>query len=153
MPQLPISRTQLDRLGKRLAASDTVSDADYAVLHEVLGTYEEVKLIVLQRLQDLGFVATGRTKTTGTLVDKLRRERGMGLKSMQDLTGARLEPVGTRVDQDEAVASIVTGFGGLGAKPPDVTDRRAKPSSGYRAVHIIVMIEKLQAEKIGRAHV
>lgn len=141
---LPVSRTQFNKLGERLAAAEAVSDEDYELLKQALGAYEEAQLAVLRRLGELGFTATGRTKSTGTLIDKLRRHRTR-LSTMQDLAGARLVVEGSRPAQDDAVAEIVRGFSTAG-KAPEVDDRRSEPSSGYRAVHVIVTVDGLPVE-------
>jgi hypothetical protein len=72
MPR-PISRTQLDKLGRRLARDEPISDDDYRLLQLAAGMYQADLDSVEERLRDLGFPATTRVKTTGTLVDKLRR--------------------------------------------------------------------------------
>ena len=64
---------------------------------------------------------------------------------MQDLAGARLVVEGSRLAQDEAVAEIVKGLS-IGDKRPEVDDRRSEPSSGYRAVHVIVTMDGLPVE-------
>ena len=74
---LPFSRKEMDRLGKRLASADAISDADYTQLAEVVGAYQEVLGRVERRLAGIELRATTRVKTTGTLVDKLRRETTM----------------------------------------------------------------------------
>jgi ppGpp synthetase/RelA/SpoT-type nucleotidyltranferase len=142
---LPISRTQLDRLGERLAAASPISDEDYALLQDVLGAYGLARAAVQDRLRSRGYAVTGRLKTTGTLIDKLRREQGMKLKGVQDVAGVRIVVPGTRKDQDEAVAEVVTTFS-CSDKPPRVRDRRSEPSSGYRAVHVIVVEAGLPVE-------
>jgi hypothetical protein len=142
---LPISRSALDRLGERLAASDDITDADYALLLEVLSAYQEALLETRERLVALGYSPTTRTKTTSVLVDKLRRERGMKLKGVQDIAGARIVEDCTRSEQDAIVARIVEEFGD-GTRPPKVKDRRAEPVAGYRAVHVIVHVRDLPVE-------
>jgi ppGpp synthetase/RelA/SpoT-type nucleotidyltranferase len=134
---LPISRSQLDRLGERLSAASSVGEEDRVLLEQVLAAYDEALAAAQARLEGLGFAVTGRLKTTGTLIEKLRREKGMKLKGVQDVAGVRIVVRGTRREQDEAVARIVTAYSGQ-PKRPHVTDRRAKPSSGYRAVHVVV---------------
>jgi hypothetical protein len=134
---LPISRNQLDRLGERLATSDALREDDHVLLREVLATYDEALAAVQARLESLGFAVTGRLKTTGTLIDKLRREQGMKLKGVQDVAGVRIVVPGTRRDQDEAVARIMAAFASA-PRAPSVRNRRAQPSSGYRAIHVVV---------------
>lgn len=133
---LPISRSQLDRLGDRLA-SDQPSEEDYALLGDVLSAYDVALAAIQTRLEQLGLTVTGRLKTTGTLIEKLRREHSMKLKGIQDVAGCRIIQEGTRRDQDETVAAVVADFVDAD-KPPRVRDRRPEPSSGYRAVHVIV---------------
>jgi ppGpp synthetase/RelA/SpoT-type nucleotidyltranferase len=111
----------------------------------VLAAYGEGLAAVEARLRSLGFAVTTRLKTTGTLIDKLRREHGMKLKSVQDIAGARIIVRGSRRDQDEAVARVVATFAAA-PKPPTVRDRRVQPSSGYRAVHIVVFEGRLPVE-------
>ncbi|HVX46258.1 MAG TPA: RelA/SpoT domain-containing protein [Mycobacteriales bacterium] len=142
---LPISKTQLDKLGKRLAASEQISDADYELLEQVLSAYDELRDHVQGRLFELGFEnVTGRVKTTGTLVEKLRREQGMALKGVQDVAGVRIVVSGGRLEQDRAVERVERAFRpNVKGKPKD---RRDEPSSGYRAVHVIVVVKSLPIE-------
>lgn len=136
----------MDRLGKRLANSDEASDEDLTRLQQVLAAYDEVKVSVLEDLRQLRYPATGRTKTTGTLIDKLRRHPTMPLSRVQDIAGARLIVTGSRREQDDAVEEIVSWFLAKGCKVQGPVDRRKVPSSGYRAVHVVVVIDGLPAE-------
>lgn len=133
----PISGNQLDKLGKRLAQPGPISNDDYQLLAQVAEFYQAVTDKVQGRLQRLGFEPTTRGfKSTGTIVDKLRRTR-LKLKDIQDLAGARIVVSGGRLDQDRAAGRIMQEFEDC-PKPPLMIDRREKPSSGYRAVHIVV---------------
>lgn len=134
---LPISRSQLDRLGERLVSSEPPSDPDLALLGQVLAAYDITLRIAQNLLAQRGYLVSARLKSSETLIDKLRRERSMKLKSVQDVAGARIVTDGTRVGQDETVAEVVRIFSD-GAKAPRTIDRRDSPSSGYRAVHVIV---------------
>ena len=144
-PPLPpsISRTGLDKLGKRLAGSDRVSDEDLDLLLEVLSAYQTALGETQDRLRALGHSPTSRTKTTGVLIEKLRREHS-SLKSVQDIAGTRII-CDDRDEQDEIVAGIVREFAD-GTRPPKVKDRRAEPSHGYRAVHVVVTVQDLPVE-------
>lgn len=144
MPR-PISGNQLDKLGKRLAQGEAISDEDYELLGRVAETYQALTDQVQERLQALGFDPTTRGfKSTGTLVDKLRRTH-LSLKDIQDLAGARIVIDGDRSAQDRAVERIVEAFHDC-PKPPAVVDRRANPSYGYRAVHVIVYVDGMPME-------
>src|SRR5450756_1169485 len=87
---LPVSMGELNRLGDRLAESESPSEADHALLASALAAYQEILELVKSDLQTLGFAPTGRAKTTKTMVDKLRRTHGMQLSRVQDLAGARI---------------------------------------------------------------
>jgi ppGpp synthetase/RelA/SpoT-type nucleotidyltranferase len=143
MPR-PISRTQLDKLGRRLARDEPISDDDYRLLHLAAGMYQAELDAVEERLRHLGFQATTRVKTTGTLVDKLRRTN-LSLASIQDFAGARIVIDGTRQDQDQAVNRIVDAFQDC-PRAPQRIDRRERPSYGYRAVHVIVYTATVPVE-------
>jgi ppGpp synthetase/RelA/SpoT-type nucleotidyltranferase len=143
--ELPISRTAFNRLGERLAASDDISDEDYALLERCLAAYDDVKDAVRSRLAELGYEASARTKTTSTLVDKLRREKGAKLANVQDIAGCRITVEGTRLDQDAVVARISEAFAEA-RRQPKVIDRRERPSFGYRAVHVVVFVDGLPVE-------
>lgn len=141
----PISRSALDRLGERLASAEHISDDDYALLKDVLTAYQEALLEVRRRLAALGYEPTTRVKTTTVLIEKLRREQGMKLKGVQDIAGARIVADCDRREQDEIVARIVDEFRDE-SRPPKVKDRRAEPSAGYRAVHVIVSVQDVPVE-------
>lgn len=143
MSPLPVSRSAMDKLGKRLAASDEVSDTDLDLLLEVLTAYQAALDETQHRLRDLGYSPTSRTKTTSVLVDKLRREHS-SLKSVQDIAGTRII-CADRDEQDEIVEAVVRCFA-HGGRPPKVKDRREQPSHGYRAVHVVVTVQDLPVE-------
>lgn len=145
MSPLPISRSALDRLGERLAASEEISDADYDLLLQVLTAYQAALVETQDRLTSLGYAPTTRVKTTGVLIDKLRREHGMKLKGIGDIAGARIVADCDRREQDEIVRRIVAEFSD-GAREPKVKDRRVAPIAGYRAVHVIVTVQDVPVE-------
>lgn len=130
MPPLPISRSAMDALGKRLRAP-RVDAQDWALLLTVLAEYQDALDSVKIRLEQLGLAPTIRVKSTGTLIDKLNR--GSSLKSVQDLAGARVVVSGGWAEQDRVVGLVKNEFAGS-----RVIDRRSNPSHGYRAVHVIV---------------
>lgn len=143
MSPLSMSRSALDRLGKRLAAEGEIADADYDLLLEVLTAYQQALQEAQERLHRLGYSPTSRTKTTGVLVDKLRREHS-SLKSVQDIAGTRII-CADRDEQNDIVQSVVTCFAD-GGREPKVKDRRDEPSHGYRAVHVVVTVQDLPVE-------
>jgi len=134
----------MDKLGRALVAGAQVTDEDLDKLASIVDAYQQVLDQVKVQLTDLGYAATTRVKTTGTLVDKLRRERPMRLSQVQDMAGARIV-VGNRRTQDEAVETIRRTFESLGNSCRR-TDRREDPSHGYRAVHLIVQVGGILVE-------
>jgi ppGpp synthetase/RelA/SpoT-type nucleotidyltranferase len=143
MSPLPISRSAMDKLGKRLAADDVVSDDDLDLLLEVLTSYQAALDEAQSRLRHLDYSPTSRTKTTSVLIDKLRREHS-SLKSVQDIAGTRII-CSDRDEQDEIVDAVLRCFAD-GARAPKIKDRRAEPNNGYRAVHVIVTVQDLPVE-------
>lgn len=128
----PQSKTQIDRLGDRLRAGPP-TPSDLGLLDEhrrsFRTAYDAVVSVIRGRLR---LEATGRpAKSTGSIVEKLRRET-IRLSQVQDIAGCRVI-VGGVVEQERAVALLREAFAGA-----DVVDRRANPSYGYRAVHVIV---------------
>jgi hypothetical protein len=139
-----LSRSQIDKLGRRLrrAGPNKVSDEDLNLLEQLLTAHGGVLATVQLRLaKELDLPVTSRTKTTDTLVEKLQRSPTMALSRMQDIAGARLVAEMKSTEQDQLVARIIELFPGA-----DVKDRRAEPSYGYRAVHIIVRVDQRLVE-------
>jgi hypothetical protein len=88
---------------------------------------------------------THRAKTTQTIIEKLRREHGMALARVQDLAGIRIVGAVSFADQDRLAGDIMRRF------PPDprapkIIDRRANPSQGYRALHVVVSLDGVTIE-------
>jgi len=141
---LPCSKNEANRLGKRLAAEAPLTAKDEDLLEEILSAYFEAQKIAQDRLARLGLQATGRVKETPTLKEKLRKQSTMQLLSLDDVAGVRMVLHGGRKAQDRAVAAILMEFNSELAKKP--IDRRATPSHGYRAVHVIVRLGELKVE-------
>jgi hypothetical protein len=141
---LPVSRSALDRLGYRLAQSEVVADGDLEELSSIVAAYQEQLDQVEQQLISFGFAATTRVKTIGTLVEKLQREHGMRLSQVQDVAGARIV-VQDQTAQDEATTRLTEAFSAQGHSSK-ASDRRGNPSHGYRAVHLIVTVDRIPIE-------
>jgi ppGpp synthetase/RelA/SpoT-type nucleotidyltranferase len=144
MPRL--SNRQLDELGDRLRRSDPTAE-DLELLGQVRNLYAGALGEVTRVLVDLGLEPGARLKTTGTLIDKLRRIPGMQLSRIQDVAGARVVAEMTRAKQDRLVERITARFA-----EHRVKDRRAEPSYGYRAVHVIVRVQGRPVEIQVRTH-
>ncbi|MGX1886157.1 hypothetical protein [Streptomyces sp. NPDC055287] len=125
--------------------SEEPTDEDLDALNELLVAYDDMLGRALDVVRDLGFEPTSRVKNTGTILEKLARHGGSWLKSIQDLAGMRIVLDANRAAQDAAVSTIVQAFTGSD-RGPKVTDRRAGPSHGYRAVHVIAYPEGMSVE-------
>jgi len=141
VPALPISKSQMDKLGVRLRDHPIPDAADIDLLRRVLAAYFQALQIVAAHLDRLGFASATRVKITATIVQKLRRQRSCGLSAMQDLAGARVVLTGSLDVQDAAVERF------RGVLPaPKVIDRRVNPSAGYRAVHVVTRVDGIPVE-------
>lgn len=136
-----MSKAAIDRLGKRLADAVEPSAEDLHALSEVQALWLPALDAALAVVSDVVAKApipmhvSHRKKTVSTLLDKIRR--GTPLSSMQDVVGIRI--VGAMVNpakQNDIVGALVSRF-----DRPKVTDRRAKPTHGYRAVHVIPKVD------------
>ena len=129
---MTLSKAQVDRLGERLRKGDPTDD-DLRELDVYRRSFAGPYATVVAALRDdLGLVPTGRlAKSTASIVHKLRRESAR-LSQMQDIAGCRVVVADVRL-QDRTVAAVCERFGAA-----TVVDRRARPSNGYRAVHVLV---------------
>jgi hypothetical protein len=143
-----MSNSVVDKLGKRLREGGASTPEDLEALQKLRAAHDDALAEVATILrQELGSEPRTRLKTVGTLVDKLRRETTLRLSEVQDIAGARIELSGGRGQQDQVVTRLVARFPGC-----KVVDRREKPSSGYRAVHVIVKVSGCRVEIQVRTH-
>ncbi|MGQ0772937.1 MAG: hypothetical protein ACT4NY_00710 [Pseudonocardiales bacterium] len=141
----PVSRKRVDTLGQQVAARGSIGDEHHDLFLQILEHYQELLDNVAEQVSSLGYEPPTRVKTTGTLIEKLRREHGIKLSRVQDVAGARIVVGRLRAQQDQAVAEICALFEGK-QREPQVIDRRAHPSHGYRALHVIVYPEGIPVE-------
>lgn len=145
---LPTTKSQLARLGDRLAAG-TPAPGDEELYLAFLDAYDRVQVDLVGALRavcwpehhvsaPLDFV--GRTKTRDTLLDKLRRSPEVKLPYVRDVAGVRIVGDMTLTDQRLVAALLVEVFGGR------IIDRLAEPQSGYRALHAAVTFAGLPVE-------
>jgi hypothetical protein len=142
-----LSGNQIVRLGKRLRDDGEPDIEDLVMLGEVLLTYDRALTEASARLTGIGLEATTRLKTSGTIIDKLRRQRSIDLRHIHDLAGARIVQRMTLDQQDQAAATIVSAF-----PDSELLDRRERPSFGYRAVHVIARVDGCPIEIQLRTH-
>lgn len=132
---MALSRTQINQLGDRLRAGP-FTDADRELLLEYRASFLPVYRQVVESIRErLGIDPTGRPeKTPESIIAKLRRTQ-IELARMQDIAGCRIT-VTDIAGQDRILAQLVELFPGA-----RVTDRRERPSYGYRAVHVLPSID------------
>ena len=125
------SKSEIDRLGVRLRES--VSSDDLRLLDTYRLSFASAYEEVLQAIKTTpGIDVSGRpAKSTTAIVDKLLRE-SIRLSQMQDIAGCRI--VVADMENQNALASKLSALF-INAV---ISDRREKPSHGYRAIHIIV---------------
>ncbi|MGH3819372.1 MAG: hypothetical protein ACRDRE_16790 [Pseudonocardiaceae bacterium] len=144
---LPLTKSAMETLGKRLAKCLPPASDDIERLQELLLSFDGALTIAVDLVRDhFEHVPSSRIKTTGTILDKLRRHGGSILKGMQDLAGMRIVQDCDRQEQDRLAEDIMHLFKKHGDPPPRLVDRRQYPSHGYRAVHIIVYIDGAPVE-------
>lgn len=144
---LPVSKKQIALLGDRLALPGKISPSDVELFESVMNCYDECQVnakrdvveLLLSFLtpQAIEFSVTGRTKTTSTIRDKLQRQPEIKLPYIRDVAGLRIVAGITLAQQDE-IGNLVRKYFGGGSDPKSWIDRRAKPVSGYRALHVVV---------------
>ncbi len=127
-----LSKTQVDRLGDRLRKGN-ITDADLHLLDQYRRSFSEAYEVIDEAIRkELKLKPTARpAKSTTSIIDKLGRE-SIRLSQIQDIAGCRLI-VADIVAQDSVVQSLASLF-----EHTTISDRRAKPSHGYRAVHVVV---------------
>lgn len=127
-----ISKTQIDRLGDRLKRGH-ITEEDLRLLDRYRRSFTPAYEVVVGDIRDkLKLEPTGRpAKSTTSIVDKLKRE-SIRLTQIQDIAGCRI--IVADIAEQESVIQSLTGL----FPQATVIDRRAKPSHGYRAVHVVV---------------
>jgi len=143
------SRSAIDALGRRLAQA-TPSPADLEALSRLQAEYRgALEAADAEIRRELGaepkwkgqaLTLTGRVKTPTTLIEKLRRP-GASLSSVQDVVGLRIVGDLSLRDQDELADRLRVLFA-----EARIVDRRALPTHGYRAIHVIARVSGFPVE-------
>ena len=125
--------SQINTLGERLRKGEHTTQ-DLERLDSYRRSFDGVYATVTSTVRRLGLEASGRIKTTVSIIEKLKRQ-SFRLSKLQDIAGCRLV-VDDVLEQDRVVGLIVGAF----AKSK-IIDRRRADSHGYRAVHIVVEVD------------
>jgi putative GTP pyrophosphokinase len=137
---MSLSKSQLDKLGEKLK-DGSVSEEDLRYLNDYKLSFAKAHKEVITSIKtQLRLEPTGRSaKSTTSIADKLKRE-SIRLTQIQDIAGCRLivEDLNGQERVTNALADLF----------PDsfILDRRLKPSHGYRAVHLVVSVDKKRVE-------
>lgn len=133
-----LSRAQIDRLGDRLRKG-SAGDDDLRLLDDYRLSFREACETVVRTIRErLQLGPSARpAKSRSSIIEKLGRET-IRLSQIQDIAGCRIV-LASVTEQERVVLSLRALF-----PESAIVDRRANPSHGYRAVHIIARIsEKL----------
>jgi hypothetical protein len=135
-----LSIAATNRLGDRLRKASEPTEDDLRLLQQLRADHDAPMSTVQDSLAALGLESTSRLKTTGTIFDKLIREQTR-LSRMQDIAGVRVVREMRLDEQDAMVEAIRRVY--LDAH---IADRRLNPSHGYRAVHVIPVVDGCPVE-------
>lgn len=135
-----LSKTQVDRLGDRLRTGEA-TEADLGLLDSFRREFRPGFELIVSRIRaEFGIDPVGRpAKSTESIIAKLRRET-VRLSQIQDIAGCRIV-VPTTLHQDDTWWNLTATF-----DDTLVVDRRAEPSHGYRAVHVVVSFNERRFE-------
>ena len=127
-----LSRSQVDKIGERLRRGE-VDENSLTMLSVYQAEFNDAYSYVERLLTTKMYLTiTGRpAKSTLSIIEKLRRIKSR-LSQIQDISGCRAI-VPSLADQEEVIRQAIEWF-------PSVTvdDKRAEPTHGYRAVHLLV---------------
>jgi ppGpp synthetase/RelA/SpoT-type nucleotidyltranferase len=143
----------VNALGRRLAKSDIPQREDVETLARLQGEYQAAAIPLSRELAQLvvrwnaqvpspQLTVNSRAKTSGTIVEKVRR--GTRLSTMQDIFGFRVSASAvsfSHSDQDKFASELTARLPGS-----KTVDRRANPSHGYRAVHVVTEVDGFPIE-------
>lgn len=145
LEQRPLwSKGDLRRLGEALIIDRAVTPDGCPEYGEVMFWHNELAAEVAIRIATELWAATppnqlsisARPKTIDTLVQKLQR-MATELGRVQDLAGVRIDADILLTQQTDLAQEIVGYFG---ADRATVKDLRARPHTGYRAVHVWLVL-------------
>jgi ppGpp synthetase/RelA/SpoT-type nucleotidyltranferase len=140
------SKSRISRLGKALISVTPPPVEQLRELHQFLVVCDEALDVAIARIRgEMSVQLTSRLKNTGTILEKLRRSGGGSLPNIQDLAGIRIVLDCDLIEQLRFSKRIASLFSDE-ERPPKLVDRRFEPLRGYRAVHVIVTVNKRLVE-------
>ena len=134
-----MTKSQINRLGERLRTASELGAETLSQLQQFRASYDESMFRAQLLLKEAGLQATSRLKTINTIIEKLRRKGRAWPDARYWRIAHRVE--GGPCAQDKIVNKILDMF--PNAK---VIDRRKSPKHGYRAIHVIAMLDDRRIE-------
>jgi ppGpp synthetase/RelA/SpoT-type nucleotidyltranferase len=132
------SNTQIDALGERIRSSTLVA-GDESLIESFFDSFEPFAREVIDAVRPTvaasiksSEVTEREIKSLPSIRDKLNRQPSIRLRQMQDIVGCRI------LCTDLASQDICVGAIKHLPFESTVRDRRATPTSGYRAMHLIL---------------
>lgn len=126
-----MTKAQVNRLGDQLRRG-AIGERELRALEEYRRSFDPAHAEIVRLLRsEYELAPTTRSKTSVSIIDKLRREKTR-LSTIQDIAGCRIVTSGI-AQQEEMLSQVLTVF-----PKAKIDDRRERPSHGYRAVHVIV---------------
>lgn len=144
----PWTTSQLKKLGEAIR-DDRVPAEGLPPYPDVMSWFNDLAADVQLEISGIDFERvvgepispeiTSRAKTIDTLREKLIRDHGMALPSIQDIAGVRVDAAMTLREQDAVARAIAEHFDH--DPTTALKDLRSTPHSGYRAVHVWLRLE------------
>ena len=145
---MAFSNREIDQLGDRLR-SNCLEDGDLKKLDEFRQTYSDIdtqaySLIqdTLQACRDKLVITKRKRKTRQSIVDKLYRQKKLRLSQMQDIAGCRIVVRGGAQAGCQVNQQLVNAFEEKQLR----IQSKPRNKDGYRAIHLIVRINKKSYE-------
>jgi len=136
-----MTKSQINKLGDVLRAAGPPKEEVLLRLQELRASYDPPMTAAQMLLKNaLGIDATSRLKTVNTIVEKLRRDKTR-LAEMQDIAGLRVVADIGLAEQTVLAEKVSAIFA-----TAKVVDRREKPRYGYRAVHVVAVVDGYPVE-------
>ena len=145
---MTLSNREIDQLGDRLR-NNCLEDGDLEKLDDFRQTYSDIDSQVycvientLQACRDKLVITKRKRKTRQSIADKLHRQKKLRLSQMQDIVGCRIVVRGGNQAACQANKQLVNAF----EEKQLSIQSKSRNKDGYRAIHLIVKINKKSYE-------
>ena len=147
---MTLSNSEIDQLGDRLR-NNCIEDGDLEKLDKFRQTYSDIDAQVYKFIEDTlktsvdklePAITKRKRKTRQSIVDKLYRQKKLRLSQMQDIAGCRIVVRGGTQAACQANKQLINAFEEKQLK----IQSKPRNKDGYRAIHLIVKINKKSYE-------